>query len=79
MGLNLIKTDPLQQPGQLSAIDLNRGGVRIIQIDTWPPETLFFESTIEEPESIIVPVENLDLVSSSIAKDEEMAGERIEL
>jgi hypothetical protein len=44
---------------------------------TRPPKPLLLKTPVEEPKSIIVPVENLDLVAQSIAENEQMARERI--
>ena len=43
----------------------------------WPPESLLFKTPIEEPESIIVPVENFDFIPHSIAENKQMAREGI--
>ena len=79
MGLYLTEVDPLQQPGEFSITNLNGGRIIPVYAGLRPPETLFLQPPIEEPESIVVPVENLDLVSPSITEDEEVAGERVEL
>ena len=73
MGFDLGDIQPFKEPCQLPVTDLNRSGFLCI----WPPESLALQTAVEEPEAVIVPVENLDLVAQSIAKNKQMAGERI--
>jgi hypothetical protein len=64
MGFDLGDIQAFQKPSQLPVTDLDCN--RFVCI--WPPESLALQATIEQPESIIVPVQNLDLISQSIAK-----------
>jgi len=52
-----------------------RGGVR----GTRPLEAAALKATIVEPEAVMVPPQQLDLVSLFVAKDEPGFGERIEI
>ena len=45
----------------------------------WPAELSAFEAAVVEPESDVIPVEDLDLVSIVIAEDEEVVAEDVEI
>jgi hypothetical protein len=64
---------PFQQPTQFTCRELHGSGITT----TWPPESLFLKAPIEEPESIIMPVKDFDLVAQSIAENKQMTGKRI--
>ncbi len=44
-----------------------------------PPESLLFKASIEKPESIIVPVEDLDFVPQAVTENKQMTREGIGL
>jgi hypothetical protein len=45
----------------------------------WPAEAASFQPAIVEPEAVVIPVEDLDLVALSVTKDEEAVGEEVEI
>jgi len=75
MGFHLGDIQPFQEPCQLPVADLDCSGFLCV----WPPESLAFQTAVKEPESVIVPVEDLDLVAQSIAEDKQVTGERVSL
>jgi hypothetical protein len=69
MGLDTGDIQALEQPAQVPWRELDSD----TPIRFWPPESLFFKTSVKQPESIVVPVKDLDLIAQPIAKNEQMA------
>ena len=75
MCLALFEGEAVEEPLQLTAAD----GGGLFALPLWPAELAAFEAAVVEPEPVVIPVEDLDLVSAMVAEDEEGAGEEVEL
>jgi hypothetical protein len=73
MRLDARDIQPFQQPTQFTCRKFYGSGITT----TWPPESLFLKASMEQPESIIMPVKNFDFVAQSIAEDKQMTGKGI--
>ncbi len=73
MGFNPGDIQPLKQPAKFTCRYL----YGTLLTHSRPPESLLFQSPIKEPETIVMPVEDFDFVTESIAENEKMAGEWI--
>ena len=73
MGFNQGNIQPLKQPAKFTCRYL----YGTLLTHGRPPESLLLQPPIKEPEAIVMPVEDFDLVTQSIAENEEMAGEWI--
>ncbi len=74
MGLLLLQRKAVEQPLKLSSIygqGLTRGIIR-------PPEAPLLQTTIVEPEAVVVPTQNLEFVTIPIAEYEETFVENIQ-
>ena len=61
MGLDAGDIQALEQPAQFPWRELDSD----TPIRFWPPESLFFKAPVKQPESIVVPVKDLDLIAES--------------
>jgi hypothetical protein len=75
MRLRLFEGESRQKPVELAASDRHRPGLVFLG----PPESTSFQPSIVEPEAVVIPVKNLELVAASIAEDKPTLGEDIEL
>lgn len=73
MRLLLLQSQAIQEPLQLPTTD----GAGPIGGMFWPAKASSLQSAIVEPEAVMIPVEDLELVSSSIAEDEEAVAEEV--
>ncbi len=72
MRLPLAQGKSIQQPAQLTAGDRYR-----LSIAGWPLERPAFKTAVEEPEAVMLPVQDLELVAVTIAEHEQARGEGI--
>ena len=72
----LLQGEAVEQPSQLPGFD--EQGLRVLR-RSWPPEPPAFESAIVEPEAVVFPAQDLELVVVAVAEDEERIGEGIEV
>jgi len=73
VSLSLFYRQTIKQPLQLPATDHESPAVMIRPLKS-PP----FQSPIIEPETVMVPPQQLQLVPSTIAKDEPLIGKRVQ-
>ena len=59
MGLDAGDIQALEQPARFPWRELDSD----TPIPFWPPESLFFKTSVKQPESIVVPVKNFDFVA----------------
>jgi len=69
----LIDVQAFQKPVQLTGID-----VQNLTFGLRPDEPVFFQTLLPQAKSVAVPIQNLDHVAPTIAKHEQVSGERIE-
>jgi len=74
MGLALLQGEAVEQPLQLASAD-SKG---LLFGPFGPAKATALQATIVEPEAVVVPVEDLELVSPAVAEDEEAVAEQIE-
>ena len=73
MGPSLAQLQSVQQPAELTG----RDGQRSCAIRR-PGERAAFQPTIEQPEPIVFPVEDLQFVALAVAKHEQRRRERVQ-
>lgn len=73
MCLPLAERKAVEQPAQFP----RRNGSRALAARR-PLKCSALETTVEEPESIMHPVQNLELIAFTIAEDEQARGEWVE-
>ncbi len=61
------KGQAVEQPAQFPAGDLARAGAVI----WWPPEPAPLQAPVVQPEAIMLPVQDLQLVAFPVAEDEQ--------
>ena len=73
MGLALLQAQAVEEPLELASAN----DYALLPWLFWPLEATAHQSSVVEPEAIVVPGEDLDFVASSVAEDEEAACEEI--
>ena len=73
MCLLLLQCQTVEQPLQLPPGD----GECLLLSAVGPTEMSFLQSSIVEPEAVVIPMQDLEFVAISIAEDEEAVGEQI--
>jgi len=73
MRLLLLQCQTVEQPLQLPPGD----GECLLLRAIGPAEVSFLQSSIVEPEAVVIPVKDLEFVAISVAEDEEAIGEQI--
>lgn len=74
MRLFLLQRQTIKQPLQFPPGDLHGGGTGVSR----PLKSASFQAPVVEPESVVLPVENLDLITLAIAKDKQGGSEWIQ-
>jgi len=72
--MRLTQIKPVQQPVQCRSADLYYFPLRLR-----PAEFIFFQPFLPDAEAVMVPVQNLDDISVSVAEGEQIAGEQIQV
>ena len=75
MGLALVEGESVEQPAELTGRN-NEG--RLIPRPLRPAELAPFQAAIVKPETIMVPLENLEFIALPIAEDEQCRGKWIQ-
>ena len=75
MRLTLVQRQSVEQPVQLPG----RDGQRLAGPRVRPIEQPFFQPAVVEPEAIVIPEQNLELVLFPVTEHKECVGEGIEL
>ena len=70
----LLQAQSVEEPAQLSSGDGEALFVRLLG----PLEASAFEASVVEPETIVIPDKDFELITSSVAEDEEAVAEEIE-
>lgn len=73
MSLPLGERQAIEQPTQFPLGDLLRQGVLFRR----PLEATPLQTAIQKPESIVIPLQDIELVPLTIAEDEEAGRERV--
>ncbi len=74
MGSELADIQPLQKPAQLPRIDLYD-----LLPTLWPSEKMLFQTLVPQAKSVSVPVQDLNHIAATVAKDKQMTGERVQI
>src|SRR5450432_1799970 len=75
MSLLLLKGQAVEEPLQLPPAD----GQGLLALLLGPAKASAFQTSVVEPESVGIPDEDLEFVSTSVAEDEEAVAEQIQL
>jgi hypothetical protein len=74
MGLLLLDFESIEEPLKLPA----RDGLGFLVFLLWPAEAPALQASVVEPETVVIPGEDLEFVPVFVAEDEEALAEEIQ-
>ena len=72
MGADLLEAQSLQKPAELTRVD----GPQLL-FRFRPTEKMLLQTLLPETKTVALPVQDLDNMASTVAKDKQVSGKRI--